>query len=361
MGRISVDQGPGDISTPAGPLGPCVRSTGSLASVPSPPADSPADAVGDAAADAAADAVADAVVIRPAATVMLVRDAPGATSADDRLEVLMVRRNLRSDFVGGAYVFPGGSVDPADAGPAAEAACFGRTDTEASALLGIGTGGLAYWVAVLRETFEEAGLLLAERPGGPVLLAGDPEEEARFVSERAAVNAGTRRFLDLCREEGLRLMVGDVHYFAHWITPRGAPRRFDTRFFVAPAPPGQHAAHDAGETIAETWISPRRALAAHRAGDFELIFPTIRNLQAISRFTSAGDLLEAAALASGAVPTIEPRVVADGNGVRIVLPGDDGYDENGPVEVSAVSEVPGNFNDAVRAVSLAANQEDPAS
>jgi 8-oxo-dGTP pyrophosphatase MutT (NUDIX family) len=348
MGRISVDQGPGEISTPAGPLESCVRSTGSLASVPSPPADSPADAA------------ADAVAIRPAATVMLVRDATGA-SEDDRLEVLMVRRNLRSDFVGGAYVFPGGSVDPADAGPAAEAASFGRTDAEASALLGVDTGGLAYWVAVLRETFEEAGLLLAERPGGPALLAGDPEEEARFVSERAAVNAGTRRFLDLCREEGLRLMVGDVHYFAHWITPRGAPRRFDTRFFVAPAPPGQHAAHDAGETIAETWISPRRALAAHRSGDFELIFPTIRNLQAISRFTTAGDLLEAVALASGAVPTIEPRVVADGNGVRIVLPGDDGYDENGPAEVSAVSEAPGNFNDAVRAVSLAANQEDPAS
>ena len=284
-----------------------------------------------------ADAAADAVVIRPAATVMLVRDATGATSEDDRLEVLMVRRNLRSDFVGGAYVFPGGSVDLADAGPAAEAACVGRTDAEASVLLGIGTGGLAYWVAVLRETFEEAGLLLAERPGGPALLAGDPQEEARFVSERAAVNAGTRRFLDLCREEGLRLMVGDVHYFAHWITPRGAPRRFDTRFFVAPAPPGQHAAHDAGETIAETWVSPRRALAA-----------------------TAGDLLEAAALASGAVPTIEPRVVADGNGVRIVLPGDDGYDEDAPIEVSSVSEVPGNFNDAVRAVSLAANQEDPA-
>jgi 8-oxo-dGTP pyrophosphatase MutT (NUDIX family) len=285
---------------------------------------------------------------------MLVRDAPAA-SPDDRLEVLMVRRNLRSDFVGGAYVFPGGSVDPADAGPEAEAACVGRTDADASALLGIDTGGLAYWVAVLRETFEEAGLLLAERPGGPPLLAGDPEEEARFVTERAAVNAGTRRFLDLCAEERLRLMVGDVHYFAHWITPQGAPRRFDTRFFVAAAPPGQRAAHDAGETIAETWVSPRQALAAHRAGDFEMIFPTIRNLQAISRFTTAGALLDAAAAASGAVPTIEPRVVADGNGVRIVLPGDDGYDDRNQV---AVTEVPGDFNDAVRAVSLAANTDD---
>jgi len=80
MGRISVDQGPGDISTPAGALGPCDRSTGSLPTVPSPPADSPPDAVADAVPDAAADAVADAVVIRPAATVMLVRDATGATS-----------------------------------------------------------------------------------------------------------------------------------------------------------------------------------------------------------------------------------------------------------------------------------------
>jgi 8-oxo-dGTP pyrophosphatase MutT (NUDIX family) len=295
--------------------------------------------------------------MRPAATVMLVRDAADAPAEDERLEVLMVRRNLRSDFVGGAYVFPGGSVDLADAGPEAEAACSGRSDADASALLGIETGGLAYWVAVLRETFEEAGLLLAERPGGPALLAGDPEEEARFVTERAAVNAGTRRFLDLCRDEGLRLMVGDVHYFAHWITPKGAPRRFDTRFFVAAAPPGQRAAHDAGETIAETWVSPRSALAAHRAGDFEMIFPTIRNLQAISRFTSAGALLDAAAEASGAVPTIEPRVVADGNGVRIVLPGDDGYDDSGQVEVG---EVPANFNDAVKAISLAANQEDAA-
>ena len=196
----------------------------------------------------------------------------------------MVRRNLRSDFVGGAYVFPGGAVDPLDGGAEAEALCAGRSDAEASALLGFESGGLAYWVAVVRETFEEAGLLLAQREGGPDLLAGDPAEEARFVAERAAVNHGTRRFLDLCRDERLQLGVGDIHYFAHWITPRGAPRRYDTRFFVAAAPPGQIAAHDAGETIAEVWISPHDALAQHRAGEIEIIFPTIRNLQAIGRF-----------------------------------------------------------------------------
>jgi 8-oxo-dGTP pyrophosphatase MutT (NUDIX family) len=291
---------------------------------------------------------------------MLVRDAPAPSgdTADTALEVLMVRRNLRSDFVGGAYVFPGGAVDPLDGGAEAEAMCAGRTDAGASALLGFGSGGLAYWVAVVRETFEEAGLLLARREGGPDLLAGDPAEEARFVTERAAVNAGTRRFLDLCRDERLRLTVGDIHYFAHWITPRGAPRRYDTRFFVAAAPPGQIAAHDAGETIAEVWITPQDALARHRSGEIEIIFPTIRNLQAIGRFSTSAELLDAAAAASSVVPAIEPRVVPDGNGMRIVLPGDPAY-ERAPVPDPGGSTALGDFNAAVRAVSMQANEEGP--
>jgi len=297
------------------------------------------------------------VEIRPAATVMLVRDTAtpaGATA----LEVLMVRRNLRSDFVGGAYVFPGGAVDPLDGGAEAEALCAGRSHAEANALLGVESGGLAYWVAVVRETFEEAGLLLARREGGPRLLAGDPGEEARFAAARAAVNAGTLRFLDLCRDERLHLGVGDVHYFAHWITPRGAPRRYDTRFFVAAAPPGQIAAHSAGETIAEVWITPQDALARHRAGEIEIIFPTIRCLQAIGRFASSVELLQAAERASSAVPTIEPRVVPDGNGMRIVLPGDPGY-EQAPVPDPGDGEARGDFNEAVRAVSMKANEEGP--
>ena len=288
---------------------------------------------------------------------MLVRDARAASGASV-LEVLMVRRNLRSDFVGGAYVFPGGAVDPLDGGAEAEALSAGRSDAEASALLGVGSGGLAYWVAVVRETFEEAGLLLARRERGPDLLAGDPAEEARFAAARAAVNAGTRRFLDLCREERLQLGVGDIHYFAHWITPRGAPRRYDTRFFVAAAPPGQIAAHDVGETIAEVWITPHDALARHRAGEIEVIFPTIRNLQALGRFATSAALLEAAAHASSAVPTIEPRVVPDGNGMRIVLPGDPGY-EQAPVPDPTGGEARGDFNEAVRAVSMRANEEGP--
>ncbi len=289
---------------------------------------------------------------------MLVRDAEDPARDDGALEVLMVRRNLQSDFVGGAYVFPGGAVDPLDGGREAEAVSQGRSDVEASILLGVETGGLAYWVAALRETFEEAGLVLAERPEGPPLLAGDTEEEARFVAERALVNRGERRFLDVCRDEHLQLLVGDVHYFAHWITPRGAPRRYDTRFFVAAAPPGQQAAHDAGETIAETWISPRRALEGHRKGVFEVIFPTVRNLQAISRFATSAELLEAAERASRSVPTIEPRVIADGNGVRILLPGDEGYDDVRADDTDVSPAAGRAFNDAIRAVSLAANSDD---
>jgi 8-oxo-dGTP pyrophosphatase MutT (NUDIX family) len=298
------------------------------------------------------------VAIRPAATVMLVRDAPAPGDSGSCIEVLMVRRNLRSDFVGGAYVFPGGAVDLLDGGAEAEALCPGRSDAQASALLGVPSGGLAYWVAVVRETFEEAGLLLAARNAGPDLLAGDPEEEARLARARVAVNDGSKRFLDLCRDEQLRLGVGDIHYFAHWITPRGAPRRYDTRFFVAAAPPGQIAAHDAGETIAEVWISPDDALARHRAGEIEIIFPTIRNLQAIGRFASSAELLSAAAAASSSVPAIEPRVVPDGNGMRIVLPGDPAY-ERAPVADPGDNDARSDFNEAVRAVSMRANVEGP--
>ena len=195
-------------------------------------------------------------------------------------------------------------------------------------LLGFESGGLAYF-GVRRRPRDLRG---GRHPAGPARGRSRPPggqiaaEEARFATERAAVNQGTRRFLDLCRAEGLRLSAGDIHYFAHWITPRGAPRRYDTRFFVAAAPPGQIAAHDAGETIADVWISPHDALAQHRAGEIEIIFPTIRNLQAIGRFTTSAALLQAAEEASSAVPAIEPRVVPDGNGMRIVLPGDPGYE-----------------------------------
>ena len=289
---------------------------------------------------------------------MLVRDVP-APAGGTSLEVLMVRRNLRSDFVGGAYVFPGGAVDPLDGGPEAEAMCAGRTDAGASALLGFESGGLAYWVAVVRETFEEAGILLAQRDDGPDLLAGDAAEEARFAAERVAVNQGTRRFLDLCRAEGLRLSAGDIHYFAHWITPRGAPRRYDTRFFVAAAPPGRSLRTTRARRSPTSGSRRTTRWPGTAAGEIEIIFPTIRNLQAIGRFATSEALLQAAEEASSAVPAIEPRVVPDGNGMRIVLPGDPGYERGAVPDPGVDGGARGDFNEAVREVSMRANEEGP--
>jgi 8-oxo-dGTP pyrophosphatase MutT (NUDIX family) len=262
------------------------------------------------------------VAIRDAATVMLVRD-----DAEGALEVFMLRRNLQSDFVGGAYVFPGGGVDDHDRVADLEAVCEGRTDDDASAQLGVDAGGLAFWVAAIRESFEEAGVLLAY--DGPELMRfDDPTVADRFAAHRGEVDRGERRLIDVCRAESLRLAVDSMSYFSHWITPEGPTRRYDTRFFVARAPVGQVPLHDDREVIANLWIRPSEALARYEAGDFEMIFPTVRSLIAIERFATSDELLAAAA-AIGQVPAILPRIVEDegGGGVRIVLPGDPGYDD----------------------------------
>ena len=168
---------------------------------------------------------------------------PDPARRPDGLEVFMLRRNLDSDFVGGAYVFPGGAVDPDDRHADLEAICEGRTDVEASRRLGIDAGGLAYWVAAIRESFEEAGVLLAYRPDGSIVHLDDPEHAcARWAEHRRQVDDGERRLVEVCADEDLRLAVDGMHYFGHWITPEGAPRRYDTRFFLAAEPPGTDAA-----------------------------------------------------------------------------------------------------------------------
>ncbi len=268
------------------------------------------------------------VPARDAATIMLVRDAAGADGP--ALEVCMLRRHVDSGFIGGAYVFPGGKVDDDDRSTAAGDACAGRDDSEASDLLGVGGGGLAFWVAALRECFDEAGVLLAYRDviasGGQLVDMADPEARRRLAADRGELNAGTIGFFELLRREGLRLAVDRVHYFSHWITPEAAPKRFDTRFFVAALPPGQVPVHDDYETVDTVWVRPGDALARPAAGELDIIFPTMKNLEAIDRFATS-DALLAAAAAVERVPTVLPRVVADHRGFRILLPGDPGYED----------------------------------
>ncbi len=257
---------------------------------------------------------------RPAATVITVRD--GAQG----YEILMLRRNLNSDFVGGAYVFPGGRVDTSDASAAARDLSYGLDDDKASRRLGVASGGLAYYVACLRELFEEAGLLIACTEDGAPVTSFDEEWTARLASKRRTLNAGELDFLEMMEHEGLMLDLRGLEYVAHWVTPIGPPRRFDTRFFVALAPLGQVAAHDAGETVADQWIRPLDALAQHERGELEMIFPTIRNLEAIANFSSPTEVLEYARSLETVV-RVEPRIVNLDGEVRILMPGDDGYDD----------------------------------
>jgi 8-oxo-dGTP pyrophosphatase MutT (NUDIX family) len=268
-----------------------------------------------------------ALVPKDAATIMLVRDVPagpGASGGSTVMQVLMLRRNDQSVWVAGAHLFPGGAVDAEDAAEGIAGRCAGRDDSEASRLLGIPSGGRSFFVAAVRECFEEAGILLALHDGEPLSFA-DPEISGRFVEHRRRLNAGEVHLADICRAENLLLDLDRIAYFSHWITPEGGPRRYDTRFFVGVVPEGQEALHDDTEVVASTWMEPADALERHDAGELDLMFPTMKNLEAIGRFGCAAQLMAAAAAAE--VPAILPRITVAGQGVRIVLPGDDGYED----------------------------------
>jgi len=233
----------------------------------------------------------------------------------------MLRRNVRSEFMGGIFVFPGGAVDSEDD----SAPVYGLTDEVASERLGLERGGLAFYVASLRELFEEAGLLIVCDDEGEERRFTTADELARLTSYRRALNAGEITLADVLRREDVCLDLRGVAYLAHWITPVGPPRRYDTRFFVALAPEGQPATHDANETVADRWIRPSEALSAQGRGEFDMVVPTIRNLEAISHFSTSREVLDFAR-ALGPVTAIEPRFLDRDGAVVIVIPGDEGFD-----------------------------------
>ena len=214
----------------------------------------------------------------------------------------MLRRHPSTAF-GSVHVFPGGVVDESDHDPALEPRCPGLDDADASEQLGIAHGGRAFWVAAVREAFEEAGVLLAgPAAGGYVRFDDSPIVEARFDAHRGALNAGERSLLEVLAAEDLVLALRDVRYVSHWITPEGEPKRFDTRFFLARAPEGQVYAHDDRELIASEWVRPEDALRRHRAGDFPMIGPTIASLQDLGRFATSDELFDQRSPATPAGP-----------------------------------------------------------
>jgi 8-oxo-dGTP pyrophosphatase MutT (NUDIX family) len=255
-----------------------------------------------------------AVAIRPAATVMIVADRPD-------LQVLLIERNANMTFAGGMWVFPGGAVDPGEADDF-EVHCDGLDDAVASDMLGLQHGGLAYWVAALRENLEEAGLLLGRS------ASGEPLDAQALALDRGALNNRELSFLDLVRKHGLVLDTSAVHYVAHWVTPLGSPRRFSARFFVSSPPPDQAVQHDESETVGWTWMSPNDALARYEAGDMVMMTPTVRMLRSLALFDSA-DAVLAAASAGLADEQCRVRYEPDGS-YTVVLPGDAGYEEGDP-------------------------------
>jgi 8-oxo-dGTP pyrophosphatase MutT (NUDIX family) len=256
---------------------------------------------------AATDPGGGVIAPRDAATVMLLRDAPD-------LEVFMLRRNFDSVWIAGATVFPGGAVDPEDRDRAWPARCVGWDDARASRAVQRAEGGLGFFVAAVRETFEEAGVLLARDAGGSPVNAS----VAHLSAARAGLNAGTADFATFVVEHELVLATDELHVFSHWVTPPGGPRRYDTWFFVAAAPEGEYT-HDDTELIASEWVRPAAAVAAADLGEIDLILPTRRNLEALARFATTADVLDAAR----ADPGTRSRFVREsGEGRRIALPGD---------------------------------------
>lgn len=259
---------------------------------------------------------------RLAATVVVVRDSVAG------IETLLLRRAERGDHNSGAWVFPGGVADAADAQCAG--ACGALDDAQASARLGLPSGGLALHVAALRECFEECGLLFAQAGDGAAALpVAEGAALDRMRARRAALQRGDDTLVALCRDEGLRLAPDRLIYLSHWVTPLGLAKRFDTRFFVARAPEGQQAFHDAGEMVEQCWLRPADALS--RGAAFKLMTPTAKTLATLAGFDSVAALL---AWAGGPreVRAIVPRLATGRHGPQPVLPDEPAWAELGRID-----------------------------
>jgi 8-oxo-dGTP pyrophosphatase MutT (NUDIX family) len=239
------------------------------------------------------------VPVRPAATVLLVRD--GASG----LEVFMVVRHHKIDFASGALVFPGGSVDAGDYAIAADPAlCGPATDLD--------DRDRASRVAAVRETFEECVVLLARRRGSDEGLGA-----------LIGANSQARPFGEFIAAENLELALDVLTPFAHWITPPILPKRFDTRFYIIAAPIDQIAIHDGSELVDSVWINPSRALAEADAGKYTLVFATRLNLRMLAQSPDAASAITAAR--ARRIVTVEPVAVKTERGYTMRIPIEAGY------------------------------------
>ena len=243
------------------------------------------------------------VPIRPAATVLLLRDEP-------EFQVLMVRRHHQIDFASGALVFPGGKTHAGDHDPS--------WDTRSTGWDGTPPEERALRIAAIREVYEEAGVLLARDASGEPFLG-----DTRAHDARDAVSKDERAFIDVIDELALKIDLGALTVFARWITPPLTPKRFDTWFYAVRADSDQLAICDGWETVDAEWIAPQTALDLAAAGERKVIFPTRMNLQLLAEASSADDTIKRAS--ERVLVTVEPKVEKRADGTVLVIPHDAGY------------------------------------
>ena len=218
-------------------------------------------------------------VPRKATTVILARE------KRDGFEVFLLKRHEKSTFMAGNCVYPGGGVDPEDCRLETYARCRGTSPEEAHRILGGSATpeeSLGYWVAGIRELFEEGGVLLAYDGKGSLFLPRNPAHREKVMGFRHSLQEGRLTISQMARDEDLFLAVDHLSYYAHWMTPEAYPQRFDTRFFLARHPRGQEASHDQREMTSGTWVTPRGALEKNAKGEMILSPPTLKTVEDLS-------------------------------------------------------------------------------
>lgn len=229
----------------------------------------------------------------PAATIIVGRD------HGDGIELFMVKRNRRIEFASGALVFPGGKVEADDTVPGVVRRCQTAHPYQEPTI--------GFYVAAIREVYEECGILLARAPDETGIISSD--RLAGLADRRRALCANKLKFSRLLDAEDLYLACDRLTPFAHWITPEVMPKRFDTWFFIADAPAGHSACHDGCESVDSLWIAPKDIIEGAAKGEFNVMFPTRMNINKMSRF---GNLDEARAYCVQnpvvrVLPTVEQR------------------------------------------------------
>lgn len=256
--------------------------------------------------------MAETVAPRPASTILLLRD-----SAElKEIEVFMMVRHYEIDFNSGALVFPGGSVDKGDNDIIANPSLYSGGE-------GMDAAELSFRIAAIRETFEESGILLARPKGSKALIDAGRAGEIE-AAHRADLCDGKVSFLEVLTDSGLVLALDELVPYAHWITPEGMPKRFDTWFFLAAAPPDQLGAHDGKESTDSIWVSPREALEGGETGRFKLPFPTTRNLIRLGKQDSVKAALDDSRGRN--VVTVTPVMTKTATGRQLRIPLEAGYD-----------------------------------